>query len=157
MPGRFVILPSALVSDRRIGDAGFRVLAALSTYADRDGWCWPSQTTLAADVSTSRRAVRRQLDLLEQTGYIEGRRRVHDDGSESSKMFRLLYDLDHRRATRQSPPAPDAPTTGTSRAGTGALRATNDPIRTIPLNEEEKKKRAPHRNHGPLEKVIHRE
>lgn len=116
MPGRFAILPSSLVADRRIGDAAFRVLAALSTYADRDGWCWPSQQTLASDVGTSRRSVRTQLDVLEEAGYVESSRRIRADGSESSKTYRLLYDRDHWRPTRQSPPASETPTPGVLRA-----------------------------------------
>ena len=36
------VLVDGLVEDRRLGDAAFRVLTCLGTYADKDGWCWPS-------------------------------------------------------------------------------------------------------------------
>ena len=41
--GRFAIVPARAIEDHRLGAAALRVLAALSTYSDKDGWCWPAQ------------------------------------------------------------------------------------------------------------------
>src|SRR6266704_3262596 len=42
------------------------LLLALANYADENGVCWPSQTTLARDTEQSVDTVQRQLDVLEQ-------------------------------------------------------------------------------------------
>lgn len=90
--GRFAIVLSAAVTDERINHAAFRVMAMLSTYADKDGWCWPSQVTMAERLHTSRGAVRRALTELETFGYLQSERRSTDDGRETSKIYRLIYD-----------------------------------------------------------------
>ncbi|MDB5620434.1 helix-turn-helix domain-containing protein [Tardiphaga sp.] len=42
------------------------LLFAIATYADADGFCWPSQETLAKDAEMSVDTVQRQLKLLEK-------------------------------------------------------------------------------------------
>ena len=61
--GRFAIIPSRALDDQRIGNAAFKVLAALGSYANRDGWCWPSYGTLAQRFGVSPQAIAKQLKL----------------------------------------------------------------------------------------------
>ncbi len=76
------------------------VLAALSTYADPEGYCEPSQSTLARQLRRSRPWVNRVIAELSQRGLItkEARKRKHNNGTTSCR-----YQL------RVDPPADVAP------------------------------------------------
>ncbi|MCH7945416.1 MAG: helix-turn-helix domain-containing protein [Armatimonadetes bacterium] len=69
--GRLSIIPAAAVFDRRLGHADVRVLAALGTYADKDGRCWPAIPTLAKRTGMSERHIHRCLRALAKHGYVE--------------------------------------------------------------------------------------
>jgi DNA-binding MarR family transcriptional regulator len=90
--GRFAVTPARAVEDRRLGDAAYRVLACLGTYAGKDGWCWPSTSTLAERLGVSRQAVQRSLRRLAAFGYIEVEHRRRADGSQDRNRYRLLFD-----------------------------------------------------------------
>jgi hypothetical protein len=90
--GRFSITPALAVEDHRLGDAAYRVLACLGTYADRHGWCWPSTTTLARRLGITRQAVQRSLRQLADLGYIEVEHRHRPDGAQDRNRYRLLFD-----------------------------------------------------------------
>lgn len=92
--GRFAIIPSRALDDQRIGNAAFKVLAALGSYADRDGWCWPSYGTLAQRFGVSDQAIAKQLKELRRLGYIEIVHRHRANGSLSSNGYRLIHDAD---------------------------------------------------------------
>ncbi len=88
--GRFSIVPARAVEDRRLGPAPFRVLAALGTFSDKDGWCWPSMTTVATQLSTRRQVVQRHVQELAKLGYIEIQRQRRPDGGSAANRYRLL-------------------------------------------------------------------
>ena len=90
--GRFAITPALAVEDRRLGDAAYRVLACLGTYADRQGWCWPSTIALAQRLGITRQAVQRSLRQLAELGYIEVEARRRTDGGYDRNRYRLLFD-----------------------------------------------------------------
>lgn len=92
--GRFAIIPARAIDDRRLGRAALAVLAALGTYSDRDGWCWPATSTLAQRLGTSRQAVSKQIKALVQLGYVETQRRKRPDGGDATTAYRLLFDGD---------------------------------------------------------------
>ncbi len=89
---RFAIVPARAVEDRRLGPAPFRVLAALGTFSDRDGWCWPSMTTLAKMLGYTRQAAQQHVQELIKLGYIEVRRQQRPDKGYAANRFRLLLD-----------------------------------------------------------------
>ncbi len=89
---RFSIVPARAVEDRRLSNAAFRVLAALGTFSDKEGWCWPSMVTLAEMLNTSRQAPQRQIRKLCKLGYIEKSRQHRADGGNTSNRYRLLFD-----------------------------------------------------------------
>lgn len=68
---------------------GLAVLAALSTYADEAGVCWPSQTTLAAKLKRSRPTVNRIVARLEAIGLIAVEHRSAANGGRLSCRYRL--------------------------------------------------------------------
>jgi hypothetical protein len=90
--GRFAITPARAVEDERLGDAAYRLLACLGTYADKDGWCWPSMPTLADRLGITRQAVQRSIRQLAEIGYIEVEPRRRPDGSQDRNRYRLLFD-----------------------------------------------------------------
>lgn len=91
--GSFAMVHSAVIDDVRVGAAELRVLVALGSYADGDGWCWPRQKHLAERLGISRQAVSKSLILLADHGYIEIERR-HDDatGSQIASRYRVRLD-----------------------------------------------------------------
>ena len=59
----------------------------LSDRCDRDGKCFPSITTIAADLKISRSTVKRALSDLEKAQYIRRERRFRQSGGKSSNMY----------------------------------------------------------------------
>ena len=90
--GRFSIVPARAVEDRRLSAPAFRVLSALGTYSDKDGWCWPSLTTLATQLGTKRPVVHRNVQDLAKLGYLEIKRTQRRDGGNATNRYRLLFD-----------------------------------------------------------------
>ena len=68
---------------------GFAVLAALATYADANGTCSPSQSTIASRLSRSRPWVNRELGRLVEAGLIEKVARSRSNGGTTSCLYRL--------------------------------------------------------------------
>ncbi|KAA0574386.1 helix-turn-helix domain-containing protein [Azospirillum sp. B21] len=73
---------------------GFAVLAALATFADETGVCWPSQSTLAAKLKRSRPTVNRILQRLDDIGLVGIEHRRGRDGARLSCRYRLRLDRD---------------------------------------------------------------
>src|SRR4051794_1674483 len=90
--GRFAITPARAVEDHRLGDAAYRVLACLGTYADKDGWCWPSTGAIARRLGVSRQAVQRSLKQISELGYMEATALRRTDGGHDRNRYRLLFD-----------------------------------------------------------------
>ncbi len=76
--------------DQRMSLAALRVLGILCSYADQDGYCYPSQTTIAKRLNVSRPAVNRQIQVLVKLGYLEVSRRTTGSGGETSCLYRVI-------------------------------------------------------------------
>jgi hypothetical protein len=102
---RFSVIPSRAFDDNRINSRAIVVLGIIGCYSDRDGWCFPSQVTLAKRLGVSRQAVIKQVNILVECGYIEKRQRTRDNLSTTSCMYRILYDpiLEDRYDRSKSP------------------------------------------------------
>ncbi|KAA0684858.1 helix-turn-helix domain-containing protein [Azospirillum brasilense] len=68
---------------------GFAVLAALATFANENGVCWPSQSTLAAKLKRSRPTINRILQRLHDIGLVTIEHRRGRDGSRLSCLYQL--------------------------------------------------------------------
>ncbi|MFK0571037.1 helix-turn-helix domain-containing protein [Endozoicomonas sp.] len=68
------------------------MLVMLSSYANEDGYCWPSQATLARDVGITRQNANIQLKFLESLGYITSQQRINQDKGKGSKIYRMNLD-----------------------------------------------------------------
>ncbi|PWC74112.1 helix-turn-helix domain-containing protein [Azospirillum sp. TSH64] len=82
---------------------GFAILAALATFADEEGVCWPSQSTLAAKLKRSRPTINRILQRLDDIGLVRIEHRRGRDGSRLSCLYRLRVERDGVRAAEEVP------------------------------------------------------
>jgi hypothetical protein len=92
--GRFGMIPATLTRCEAVGLDEIGVLAVMSTYADREGHCRVSQSTLARILKRSRPWVIKTLNTLEELGLVE-RTRVVDPrtGARRACAYRLRFDL----------------------------------------------------------------
>lgn len=95
--GRFGLLPAAWVMRDDLGLDEIGVLACLSIYADRDGWCFPKQATLAQHLKRSRPWVIKVLNRLVEHGLIERFHQFSATGAQLPCRYRLLRN--HANAT----------------------------------------------------------
>lgn len=89
---RFSIIQAKAVRDSRISDSVFRTLSALGMYSDENGWCFPKQQTIADDIGKTRQTVNEHIGMLVEFGYLEKRPQFRQDGSQTSNLYRLLFD-----------------------------------------------------------------
>lgn len=92
MAPRFSIVPARVVDDTRIDDRAVVILVLIGTYADHNGWCFPSQTKMADRLGVSRQAIAKQIDKLVDFGYVEKRQRTRENGSNTSCLYRVIYE-----------------------------------------------------------------
>ena len=86
-------IPAWWLSHPDIDADGLAVLAALSTYANARGECWPSQATLATALKRSRSTVNRILGHLANASVIEIVSRKSANGGRLSSVYRLRLEL----------------------------------------------------------------
>lgn len=90
---RFAIIPTAWLRDPSLTSHDKLVLTILASYADANGYCWPSVATLAADAAVSERQVQYSLKALREAGALQVVPRTKPDGSGTSNGYWLLgYD-----------------------------------------------------------------
>ena len=89
---RFSVIQSQAIGDTRISPTCFRTLAALGMYGDRNGWCFPSQSTLGDILGKTRQAVSKDIQTLKDLGYLEIKEQFREDGSQTSNLYRLVFD-----------------------------------------------------------------
>ncbi len=87
--GRWGRIPAWWLGHPAIDADGLAVLAALATYANARGECWPSQATLATALKRSRSTVNRILGHLAESGVIERESRRSASGGRLSCRYRL--------------------------------------------------------------------
>lgn len=88
-PNRWGRIPAWWLDHPDLDADGLAVLAALSTYADEAGVCWPSQATLAGKLKRSRPTVNRILGRLEALGLVGIEHRRSANGGRLSCRYRL--------------------------------------------------------------------
>ena len=92
---RFSITPARAVSDKNMPDGVFRTLSALGIYGDRNGWCFPSLSTLAKDRNVSKAAISQHVKWLKENGYLNVHARYNTDEekvSRRSNRYQIKFD-----------------------------------------------------------------
>lgn len=108
---------------------------ALADYANDDGICFPSHSTLAKKVRSSKRTVIRMLDEMETAGDLVVRERCG-----TSNLYVLLAGCDAKEQKRRCailtpPPAKTSPQAVTGGGDNGSHKTSDDPS-VDPLREE---------------------
>lgn len=89
--GHFSRLPAAAVFDRRLSAANLRVLAALGVYADPNGYCWPSLTTVGRRIGCTRQNVAYHIKKIRKLGYLLVTQRKRGNGMNEVNLYQLVY------------------------------------------------------------------
>lgn len=84
------VLPIRAMTDERLTDGAFRVLAMVCSYCNRAGITWVSQKRLADEMHVSRQAITNQIASLREHGYIEVIRKGFR--GERSNTLRVIFD-----------------------------------------------------------------
>lgn len=69
-----------------------RVLAAIGTYTDDDGWCFPHQATIARDLDLTRQTVSQAVSNLAEFGYLQTECRVASGNGKRGLLYRVILD-----------------------------------------------------------------
>ncbi len=105
--GRWGKIPAWWLDHPNLDADGLAVLAALATYADDEGTCWPSQSTLAAKLKRSRPTINRILQRLDEIGLVEIVHRRGSNGARLSCLYRLRFVAADEAAVTSAVPAID--------------------------------------------------
>ncbi len=81
------MIPGEVMHDKELPHAGKLLYLVLSSMAHKNGYCWPANETLAAELDLSKRRVRELLAMLQERGYI----RVHVRRTEETNEVERRY------------------------------------------------------------------
>jgi len=98
MPPKYSRVPEAAFPDWRISSPALRVLGILCRYTDKNGYCFPSQSTIAKRLGLARSTINYHIKKLRQLGYLQSERRTTSSGGETSCLYRIT-----------TPPEADSP------------------------------------------------
>lgn len=90
-------IPSWLIRSSDLTTPELCVLLVLMSRINADGVCWPKTETIAKESRTSKRTVLRALASLKERGLVSWERRVDDDGSLTSSLYRTHLETAGRR------------------------------------------------------------
>lgn len=93
MSEQFAIIPAVVLKDAQLSDKQLRLLCVLSTYANREGWCYPKQNTLAKDCQCSDRQIRRDIQRLIDLGYVTVHPQYNSTHLRVRNLYRIRYDM----------------------------------------------------------------
>ena len=87
---RASIIPIRAVTDRRLHEAGLRLLLAICSYTNRAGITWVGGAQLATDLGVSKQAISKQFKSLVEFGYIEVMRKGFK--GYANQTIRVIFD-----------------------------------------------------------------
>lgn len=94
MSGRFAVIPTRVLEDERITITHLRVLVAIGSYSDKNGWSFFRSRTIAERLNLSGGRIRTCLGDLKEWGYIEVFAQYREDGSQMNNHYRMIVDID---------------------------------------------------------------
>jgi len=99
---RYSIIPANAVWDRRLTHTDLRVLTALGSYTDKQGWCFPSQQEVADKVGVHRQKVCSAIKVLIDCGYVMSRPRTDPKRGKIGCEYRVVIDTQDVETTPMS-------------------------------------------------------
>lgn len=91
---RYSLFAARAVFDPRLTATDVRVLAALGTYSNKQGWCNPKQETIALRVGLSRPTVVAAIKRLTETGYLEHHPQTAAGRGKIASKYRVKLDIE---------------------------------------------------------------
>jgi len=93
--GKFAFVPADVLESRHLSRGEFWLFTVLCRHADKDGKCWRSNETLAAQARTTPRTIQRWRRTLEEAGLVkvEGRHR-------NANLYKVIRDPKDRLTAR---------------------------------------------------------
>lgn len=148
---RFCIIPVRVLDDDRFTISHLRVIAAIGNFTDKNGWCYPSITTIANLARVSRQWAIKCIRDLKEWGYLEVHSQVKPDGGTGPNRYRVLFDVGlpvsdpEGGATSLSSEVDQGGSSGVDRGEsslelTPPVKCTLDPNDPIERKKEKKKK-----------------
>lgn len=99
---RFTIYSARAVFDKRLTATEKLVLSALGTYADKEGWCYPSQNALATGLEVTRQTISGAIKHLVELGYVQTTVRTSSGRGKVGYNYRVVLDLMPEQAAAQT-------------------------------------------------------
>jgi DNA-binding transcriptional ArsR family regulator len=109
------VLPT-VIEDRRLGHATFRVYCCLKSFANAEGVCWPSVSTIGTRLGMARSTVSEHLAILARCGHLRSEPTSRRDKGRSVNLYRFA-------------PMSDRPTGGMSDQPTAQFGSSDIPCR----------------------------
>lgn len=91
---RYSLFAARAVFDPRLSPTDVRVLAALGTYTDKQGWCRPKQETVALRIGVARTTVLAAIKRLTAIGYLEHEHQTVAGRGRSASRYRVKLDVE---------------------------------------------------------------
>ena len=140
---RFSIIPAAAVTDRRLQPIDLAVLCLLGRHTDNNGWCCRSQVKMARELDKGRATIKRALERLVETRYVEHRPKWRDSGADAAHDYRVVIDVPEADQDRVPTGGQGVPTGGQGcppKDGQGVPTHERAPRLTTPLNGIERER-----------------
>jgi len=93
-PRKFAVIPIRAITDKTISPAAFRTLALIASYANRNGFTWVSQQTLATVSGITQQAISLHIVALKDAGLIEETAKAYWGGGPTARCstMRVIFD-----------------------------------------------------------------
>jgi len=93
-PRKFAVVPIRAITDKSITPHQFRTLALIASYANRNGFTWVGQHTLAAAAGITQQAMSLHILALKQAGLIEETAKAYWGGGPTARCstMRVVFD-----------------------------------------------------------------
>ncbi len=85
--GGFTQIPNSILRNAKLSDGAVRLYAVLRSYGWQDGFCFPGQEKLAADMGVDVRTVRRRSKELQDAQLISVRHRPLHEGVNTTNVY----------------------------------------------------------------------
>lgn len=143
---RYSIIPGYAPYDRRLTDFDIRILSCIGRHTDSQGWCFVSQTKLAAALGNSRKAVNRSISKLTKLAYLEKHdmrsAKLHGERRKNICGYRVLMDSPTIDPALVTPGSQGVEAAGLQGVDTVGLQH-NDPLLNDPRNNDQKESTSP--------------